>query len=181
VQLPDLPPAVPVTLDAKTTALLVLDISDTSAKQPATLDSVPAARRLIDAARAAGARVVFALGRAAEQKVFPDLAPKDDDPLVRSSADKWFGTDLDKKLEGITTAVVVGTAANGAVLYTSFGACARGLTVVVAEDGISSREAFATYVARWQLLNQPGLANAGNVPLQPKAVTLSRSDLVTFK
>ena len=67
------------------------------------------------------------------------------------------------------------------MLYTSFGACARGLTVVVAEDGISSREAFATYVARWQLLNQPGLANAGNVPLQPKAVTLSRSDLVTFK
>ena len=74
----------------------------------------------------------------------------------------------------------MGTAANGAVLYTAFGACARGLSVVVAEDGISSRDPFATYLARYQLLNQPGFVNAQNVPLQPKAVTLSRSDLISF-
>jgi len=180
VQAPDLAPPVPVALDPKTTALLVLDISDTTAKQQPTLESVPAIKRLIEKARAAGAKVVFALGRAAEQKIHPELEPRSDDPVVRSSADKFFNTDLDKRLEGVTTAVVVGTAANGAVLYTAFGACARGLTVVVAEDGISSRDPFATYLARFQLLNQPGFVNAQNVPLQAKAVTLSRSDLITF-
>ena len=80
----------------------------------------------------------------------------------------------------MTHAIVVGTAANGAVLYTAFAANARGLTVVVAEDGISSRDPFATYLARYQVLSQPGFPNQQNVPLQPKAVTLSRSDLISF-
>ena len=182
LDIPELAPPVAVTLDPKTTAVLALDISDSSTKQvPACLASAPGVRRLLDAARAAGARVVFSLGRAAEQKVFADLAPRDDEPVVRSSADKWFNTNLEERLAGITTVVVTGTAANGAVLYTSFGACARGLTVVVAEDGISSRDALATWVARYQLLNQPGFANAANAPLAPKAVTLSRTDLIAFK
>ena len=182
LDVPDLPPPAAVTLDPKTTAVLVLDISDASVKQvPACAASAPGVRKLLDAARAAGARVVFSLGRAAEQKVFADLAPRDDEPVVRSSADKWFNTDLEQRLAGITTAVVMGTAANGAVLYTSFGACARGLTVVVAEDGATSRDPLATWVARYQLLNQPGFANAANAPLAPKAVTLSRTDLITFK
>ena len=32
-----------------------------------------------------------------------------------------------------------------------------------------------------QVLNQPGMANATNQALAPKAATLSRSDLITFK
>ncbi len=178
---PELPPPLPVTLDPKTTAVLCLDISDASAKAvPACLESVPAVKRLLDAARSAGARVIFALGRAAEQKVYPELGPNAGEPTVRSSADKFFKTDLEQHLSGIVTAVIVGTAANGAVLYTAFGACARGLAVVVAEDGISSRDPFATFISRYQLLNQPGFANAANAPLAPKAVTLSRSDLISF-
>ncbi len=181
MQAPELPPPLPVMLDPKTTAVLCLDISDASAKAvPACLESIPAVMRLLDAARSAGARVIFALGRAAEQKVYPDLGPKDGEPTVRSSADKFFRTDLEQHLSSIATAVVVGTAANGAVLYTSFGACARGLTVIVAEDGISSRDPFATFLARYQLLNQPGMANAANAPLANKAVTLSRTDLIAF-
>ncbi len=66
------------------------------------------------------------------------------------------------------------------MLYTSFGACARGLAVVVPEDGISSRDPFATFAARWQLVNQPGLPNPQNAALQAKAVTLSRTELITF-
>jgi len=153
MQAPDLPAAVPVSLDPATTAVLILDISDATTKQLATMESVPAVKRLVDAARGAGARLIFSLGRAAEQEIAPELEPTDAEWIVRSSADKFFNTDLDKKLDGIATVVVVGTAANGAVLYTSFGANARGLTVVVPEDGISSRDPFATYVARYQLLN----------------------------
>ncbi len=179
-QLPDIPAPVPVMLDPKRTAVLVLDISDATVKQQPTLESVPAVKRLLDKARGAGARVVFSLGRAAEQKIHAELEPRADEPVVRSSADKFFNTDLDKRIDGMSTVVVVGTAANGAVIYTSFAACARGLAVVVAEDGISSRDRFATFLARYQLLNQPGFPNAQNLPLAPKAVTLSRSDLITF-
>jgi len=53
--------------------------------------------------------------------------------------------------------------------------------VVVPEDGISSRESINTVLARYQLLNQPGFTNAGNKPLAERMVTLSRSDLITFK
>ncbi len=180
-EIPEIAAPVPVTLDPTTTAVLVLDMSDAiCGKVPACLESVTRVKALLEKARAAGARTIFSLGRAAEQTVLADLEPRPDDPVVRSSADKFFNTDLADRLKGITTAVVVGTAANGAVLYTSFAACARGMAVVVAEDCISTREPFATIVARYQLLNQPGLTNATNTPLQPKAVTLSRSDLVTF-
>ena len=76
--------------------------------------------------------------------------------------------------------IVEGTA-NGAVLYSSFHANYLGFTVVVAEDGISSAQPFSDFVARYQLLNEPGFANATNKPLAEKAVTLSKGDLITFK
>ncbi len=177
---PKIPDPVAVTLDPAATAVLVLDISDTSAQIPAVRDTVPAIRRLIDRARAAGARVVFSLGRAADQKILADLDPRDTDAVVRSSADKFFNTDLAERLEGIRYAVVVGTAANGAVVYTSFGCCARGIAVAVPEDGIASRDPFSTVVARYQLLDQPGFQNKQNEPLKAKAATLTRTDLITF-
>jgi 1-aminocyclopropane-1-carboxylate deaminase/D-cysteine desulfhydrase-like pyridoxal-dependent ACC family enzyme len=80
-----------------------------------------------------------------------------------------------------TTLVIVGSIANRAVLYTSFHASARGFTVVVAEDGISSFAPFNTFLTRHQLLQQPGFSNAANKPLAEKMVTLSRIDLITFK
>jgi len=180
MEVPEIPNVATVALDPRTTAVLCLDISDVSTTQtPAAKETVPAIRALLDRARQAGAKVVFALGRA-PQEVYPDLGRRDDEPIVKSSADKFFQTDLEERIKGATHVVIVGTAANGAVLYTAFGACARGLAVVVAEDGISSRQPIATWVARYQMLNQPGFVNAQNAPLQAKAVTLSRSDLISF-
>ncbi|HTE83738.1 MAG TPA: isochorismatase family protein, partial [Dehalococcoidia bacterium] len=114
----------------------------------------------------------------------PDVQPAANDTVVISvNADKFFNTNLDDVLKqgGITNVVMVGTFSNGAVLYTAFEAAARGYTVVVAEDGLSAPTDFATFVTEWQLLNGPGTANLQNTPLQPKAVTLSRTDLITYK
>jgi nicotinamidase-related amidase len=112
--------------------------------------------------------------------VHETLARRDGEQVVRSSADKFFRTELERLLEGVTHVVILGTAANGAVLYTSFAACARGLTVVVAVDATSSRTELATAVATWQLLNQPGFVNSENTPLAQGLVTLSRADLIRF-
>jgi len=73
------------------------------------------------------------------------------------------------------------TAANGAVLYTTFGLGLRGITVVVAQDGISGDPEFTETLTRWQLLNEPGFANVNNTPLDKGHVTLSTTDKITFK
>lgn len=106
--------------------------------------------------------------------MLPEVEPMPDDPSVRSRADKFFATDLEDILRGwdIRTAVIGGTLANGAVLYTAYGANLRGYTVVVAEDGISDPTPFGLLLARYQLLNQP---------LAQTRVTLSRTDLIEFE
>ena len=182
--MPTIPAPAAVTLDPATTAYLVLDInSSVCAPRPVCVATVPAIAALLDRARQANAFIVYSNSSAPGTTIMPEVAPRPDDPVVKSNADKFFNTQLDDILRnrGIRTAVIVGTAANGAPLYTSFGANARGYTVVVAEDGISSPDDIAVVVARYQLLNQPGFSNPENEPLRERAVTLSRTDLIAFQ
>ena len=162
-------------------ALPDLDInSAVCPPRPACLASVPAIQRLLAKARAANVFVAYSTTAGAD--ILPDVAPRSGDPVVTARADKFYNTDLDQILKdrGIQTVVLVGAAANGAVLYTTFGAAERGYTVVVATDGISSGPDFDTFLAEYQVLNMPGFANASNNPLQPQAATLSRGDLLSF-
>jgi nicotinamidase-related amidase len=52
--------------------------------------------------------------------------------------------------------VIVGTAAEGAVLHTATGAALRGLQVVVPLDGMTSATLYAEQYTAWHLLNAPG-------------------------
>jgi nicotinamidase-related amidase len=178
---PVLPDVTPIAVDPTTTAFLVLDInSAVCPSRPACVASVPSISRMLSRARAAGMFVGFSSTAGAE--VLPDVAPRDSEPVVTARADKFFNTTLDQILKdhGIQTVVLVGAAANGAVLYTSFGANERGYTVAVATDGISSGPDFDTYLAEYQILNQPGFSNPTNDPLHANAATLTRSDLISF-
>ena len=180
IEVPDLPAPVAVSLDPAATALLVFDMSDAlCATVPDCRRTVPIVRSLIDRAREAGAPVIFSLGRA-PQTVLAALDRRAAEPVVRSGADKFFRTELEQHLRGCSFALMAGTSSNGSIVYTALACCARGITVVVAEDAISSKRPLAYFVARWQLLNQPGYPNETNTPLAPSAVTLSRSDLVTL-
>ncbi len=179
--LPTLPDVTPVLLDPATTAYLVLDInSAVCPPRPACMASIPAVGRLLARARAAGAFVLYS--STPNATVLPDVAPRAGEPVVTARADKFFNTDLDQLLQdhGIKTVVIVGSAANGAVLYTTFGAVERGYTVVVAVDGISSGPDFDTFLAQYQVLNMPGFSNPSNEPLKATSATLSRTDLVSF-
>jgi len=181
---PPLPAPVAVTLDAKTTALVVLDIiNPTCSTRPACNDSIPALQALIKKARDAGAPVVYT-NTAATNAIVPQVAPAAGDvTVVPTNADKFNNPDFDAtfKAKKVTTLLLVGTRSNGAVLYTAFEANVRGYTVVVAVDGISGSIPFETTLTEWQMLNQPGFTNADNKPLAEKLVTLSRGDLITFK
>jgi len=183
--IPAIPAPVAVTLDVKTTALLVLDLNEAvCTPRKSCVASLPAVAALLKKARDAQVPIIYSEGRT-PSPVRPEVAQLPNEPKVSAGADKFFNTTLDDILKGkgIKTAVIVGSASNGAVLYTAFGANLRGYTVVVADDGMSTDDVFAQTLTRYQLLNQPGFTNAQNTAPQEGriAVTLSKTDLITFK
>ncbi|MCA1645407.1 MAG: cysteine hydrolase [Chloroflexi bacterium] len=84
------------------------------------------------------------------------------------------------RARGIQRLVLVGCRENGWVLYTAVGGTLRTYTVVVADDGSSAAQDCDVAIGRYQLLTQLS-ANVNNVPLKKGAVTLSRTDLISFQ
>lgn len=184
--IPPIPAPAAVTLDAATTAFLILDINTAVClPNPACTATVPAIASLLQKARAAKVPVFYSStpGTAGPAPMLPEVAPQGSEPTVVSRANKFTGTALEEvlRLRNAKTLVIVGSAANGAVLYSAFHANTRGFTVVVAEDGLSSPVPINTTLARYQMLNQAGFYNSNNTPLADQRVTLSRSDLITFR
>jgi nicotinamidase-related amidase len=142
------PPALKqVKADPKTMAFLVLDLfkQGCNEQQPRCAASLPKVAKFLGEARAHNMPVVYSLaGERTLKDVADQVAPKGDEPTVRAHADKLVGTDLEKILKdrGVTTVIVVGTAAQGAVLYTASHAAFLGFKVVVPVDGSTSDDAF---------------------------------------
>ena len=181
---PKIPDPVAVEVPVKGAALLVLDITSVICPpRPTCVTSVPRIAALVKKARDAKVPVIYSQTATAGSTYIADIAPQPGDATVTGRADKFYGTNLEQILKdkAVETAVVVGSAANGAVLYTTFGLGLRGITVVVAQDGISGDPEFTETLTRWQLLNEPGFANANNTPLDKGHVTLSTTDKITFK
>lgn len=180
------PPAVPapvaVRLDPRSSALLVMDITDPlCTSRPRCVATLPQIAGLLAAARRAGMHVIHTVGRA-PWTILEPVAPLEGEPIVQARANKFHDSAMDALLRerGVTTLLLVGTAANGAIMYTAFAANVRGYTVAVAVDGISAGDEVIERFAAWQLLNQPGFTNVDNEPLAAERVTLTRSDLVAF-
>src|SRR4051812_24374784 len=156
------PPAVkPVTLDSKTTALLLLDFNEQTCnmqRRPRCIASIPRVKTLLTAARNAGVPVFYSLGGGGKPPdIATELTPAANEPIVSSGVDKFANTDLEKflKEKGVTTVIVAGAAAHGAVLYTASTAAMRGFKVIVPVDGISADAAYAEQYTAWHLANAP--------------------------
>lgn len=173
---PAAPALKPVTVDPKTTALLLMDFlpSYYCSETPRCVASLPAMKELLARARASGTTVIYSLaGKFGASDILKEVAPTGGEPMVKSHADKFIDTDLAKILKdkGIQTVIVTGTSANGAVLYTGSGAALRGLKVIVPVDGLSAKELYAEQLTVWQLANGPGFG---------QQVTVTRSDMIKF-
>ena len=190
-QLPASPNPVPVTLDAKTTALLVLDVAESPCNaQPKCVALLPRIAALLAAARRGGALVIHSSadprGITAPVAQPPFLGPaapvRGEFVVIGGSQDRFFGTLLDQLLRrrNIVTLVLSGWRENGSVLYTAVGATIRNYTVVVADDATSASQDYDVAIGRYQLLTQLN-ANPNNEPLKNATVTLSRTDLITFR
>lgn len=175
VKTPPAPQLKPVTVDTKTTALLMLDfMNQNCGARPRCVASLPAVKKLLDEARAKGVMVVYATvpgGKIADTR--PEVAPMGSEPVVSSGPDKFLNTDLEKILKdkGIQSVITVGTAAHGAVLNTASVAALRGLKVIVPVDGMSAESVYPEQYTAWHLANAPVLS---------RNVTLTRLDMVKF-
>jgi nicotinamidase-related amidase len=165
----------PVTVDPKTTALLMLDfMNQNCGKRPRCLDTIPAMKKLLGEARAHKVAVVYSIiANTTPADVIKDVAPQADEPHVLSGPDKFLRTDLEKILKdkGITTVIAVGTSANGAVLFTASGAAFRGMNVIVPVDGMSAIDAVAEYATTIDFMTAPAVSNK---------TTLTKSDMIKF-
>jgi nicotinamidase-related amidase len=183
VELPAIPAPVAVELDPAKTAFLILDLVESICNpRPGCPESIAPVSRLLTRARAANVPVVYS-NVTTPSPVMAGLEPLGHEPMVASTAEKYFRTDLEDILTGmgVDTLIIVGSAANGAVLYTNFASNTRGFTTVVAEDGISATTPFDVFLTRYQILNQPGPGNPQNSPLMAGRPTLSRTDMITFR
>jgi nicotinamidase-related amidase len=177
VKAPPAPPLKPVTVEPKTTALLMLDfvhqICDPQ-KKPRCVASLPAMKKLLAEARAHQVMVVFSTaGPTTAKDIWADVAPLPGEPVVNSHANKFQNTDLEKILKdkGIKTVIVTGVNANGAVLYTASEAAFLGFKVIDPIDGSSAENEY---------IEQYVVYNFAHAPLVSSMVTLTKSDMITF-
>ena len=180
VKPPPAPELKPVTLDGKTTALLILDLqkpSCTMQRRVRCVDTIPKVKKLHDAARAAGATVIYSFAGAGDPHEIadPGFAPRDGEWMAQRGPDKFLGSDLEQRLKdkGIKTVIVTGSSAQGVVIGTGSGAAQRGYKVIVPVDGMSSDDTYSEQYAAWHMYK-------GGPAIVIDQVTLTRSDMISF-
>ncbi len=175
IKAPPAPQLKKVTVETNSTALLILDIQNLNCNQerrPRCVESLQNIKNLLAKAREKGILVVYALIRSTNiGDVRTEVEPLGDEPVVKAAVDKFYQTDLEKilKSKNISTVIIVGTSAHGAVLHTATGAALRQLEVIVPVDGLSASEIYAEQYTIWHLANSPGTR---------RSVTLTKSDWI---
>jgi nicotinamidase-related amidase len=179
VKAPPPPELKPVTLDGKTTALLLLDLMKRGCgARPRCLATVPNVKKLHDQARAAGAMLFYTLvGDKPEPSeiIDPGIAPRNGEWVAQRGPDKFMGSGLDEKLKarGIKTVIVCGTSAQGVVIGTGSGSAQRGYKVIVPVDCMSSEDPYMEQYAAFHMAK-------GGPAIVTEQTTLTRSDMIKF-
>ena len=169
IKAPPAPKLQSVTLDPKTTALVMIDIikqTCNTQRRPRCVASIPKVQKLLTEARAKGVLVIYALFPSPNPATFPDpkisdyvpeLAPKGNEPVVTAFVDKFEiggkDTGLEKILKdkGIKNFVPVGVTSHNGVLFSSVAAAFRGFNVVVPVDGMAGNNPYEDQLAAYTL------------------------------
>ena len=178
IKAPPAPALHNVTVDPRTTALLVLDLVKpvcTTPYRPRCLATLPKVAKLLKEARAHHMLVIYSLVvvNKSTKAVLPAVAPLGNEPVVKSGPDKFLHTDLAQILKAhhITTIIPVGSAADGAVMYTASHAALLGYRVLLPVDGMSSHLAYTEQYVAW---------NMSHAPVVSPHVTLTSIDRLRF-
>ena len=175
VKTPAAPEIKAVTLDPKTTALIVGDfMNQNCAKRPRCVAALPAVKKLLGEARAAKVTVIYSIiPNSTTADIITEVAPAADEPSVQSGLDKFYKTNLEQILKdkGIQTVILVGTSTEGLIIYTGGAAATRGFNVVVPIDGMASADAYAEQYGAWHMTH---------APIVSSKVTLTRTGMIKF-
>ena len=171
VKAPPPPTLQPVTLDPRTTAVLVIDIIKQTCNpkmRPRCVAIIPNVEKLLTTARANGAYVIYTLFPSQKPATFPnpkisdyvpELAPKGHEPVVTAFVDKFELAGKDTGLQGllkkrgIKTVIPVGVSSHNGVLFTAVMASLRGFNVVVPVDGMAGNNAYEDQATDYILTN----------------------------
>ena len=144
-------------------------------RRPRCISSVPAIKTFLDRAKKNDIFIIYSLtSKGTPETILSGVAPAGNEPIVQSSVDKFFNTELENILQskGIESVIISGTTAEGAVIHTATGAAMRGFNVIVPVDGMSAATLYAEQYTAWHLLNAPG---------SRKRTRLTRFDLIEFQ
>ena len=178
IQMPPPPELKQVTVDPKTTALLLFDfMKENCGARPRCVEAVPKLKALDEKARAAKMLVAYTFPNNGEV-IDQGIAPKDKSEVVdqkQGGPDKFIGSDLDQRLKehGITTVILCGTSAQGVGIGSGAGAVQRGYKVIYPVDCLPSESAFREAYAAWHM-------GGGGPPVTTKSVTVTRIDMIKF-
>jgi nicotinamidase-related amidase len=148
---PNRPEPKPVALDAKGTAILVLDLNARCHDPKQICNQLtPRLGEFLEKARAASVLIVYSVSAAAKGtplgEVAAPLKRRDGEPIIYPDAfDKFTGGELQSLLKdkGIKTVVITGASTNAAVLYTATTAARmHRYNVVVPMDGMVANTSY---------------------------------------
>jgi nicotinamidase-related amidase len=190
VPVPPPPKLENVTVDPKSTALLVMGFvkgSCNAERRPRCVATIPHVKKLLTEARAHGVLVLHSVpcGSASGDLIVADLAPLPGEAIIPPNGPNKFlpfdvlcshsdiGFDLEKvlKTHGIKTVITVGTQVQTAVLHTAAEAALRGYKVIVPVDGMSGNGLYPEQYTAWHLVNTERVM---------QQVTLTKVDLIGY-
>jgi nicotinamidase-related amidase len=190
VQVPPPPELKNVTIEPKSTALLVMGFvkgSCNAERRPRCVATIPHVKKLLTEARAHGVLVLHSVpcGSASGDLIVADLAPLPGEAIIPPNGPNKFlpfdvlcshsdiGFDLEKvlKTHGIKTVITVGTQVQTAVLHTAAEAALRGYKVIVPVDGMSGNGLYPEQYTAWHLVNTERVM---------QQVTLTKVDLIGY-
>ena len=179
---PNRPEPKPLTLDSKTTAVLVLDLSSRCHDPKQTCSKLmPAMGEFLEKARAAAVPIIYSVSASAKGtplgEVASPLKRKDSEPVIYPDGfDKFIGGELQAflKEKGAKTLVVTGSSTNGGVLYTvTTAARIHRYNIVVPLDGVNANTRYEQEYSIHQFTVLPNEAN--------KLFQFTNFSLITFK
>lgn len=179
VKAPPAPELKAVAVDPKTTALLLVDFVKPicNAQRFAHCPGIiPAAKKLLDEARASGATIVHTstlVPNIGQSEIYPEVAVTGDEIFLQGYPDKFLRNNLEKTLKdkGITTLITVGVAAQAGILDTDIEAAQMGFNIVLPVDGIAAQDYYYEQYTVWDLSHAPVVANK---------TTLTSVDMIKF-
>jgi len=175
---PPPPPALKeVTIDASTTALLILNMMQANCNRRERCKAAfPNVKRLHDEARAHNMMVWYSFVGGGPETVYdPSIKPRDGEWYSINGGDKFIGSTLEPLLteHGIKTVIICGTSFQGATAGTASGATQRGFKAIVPVDCSSSEDEYHEQYAAFHV-------SVGGPALLTSNTTLTRSTMMKF-